>query len=332
MQAFNYGSYARAFELGVSKPNMTKIAKALFYPIVEAEDVVNRAQNYYVVDSKYAKAWYEQTQDIPVNIKMAAGRKDIVDGIGNYFAKKVLGVVTNQLQEAAMFAAMTALVRDSDLLQEQKDELFQYYEKDRAKFLGRAFLYAVIGDNTKKSPFVIEEPVEEDIRKFKELVKKSHQKPKALQPPKEIEDHELGYVRELYRVYQEISGEEYVRPEDLDGQPRLRKDFDKQRKDYYKAETIHRELRDTIRLDETASFDLLKDEMYEGVITTRDKDYNNGFDRMTAVMEHASIVPLPQNLQDRLLDWVGAAEKKGVCHMLVNDKRLSWMEDIDDEE
>lgn len=28
MQVFNYGAYARAFELGVTKPNMTKIAKA----------------------------------------------------------------------------------------------------------------------------------------------------------------------------------------------------------------------------------------------------------------------------------------------------------------
>lgn len=332
MRVFNYASYARAFELGVSKPNMTKIARALFEPIVSAEGVVNRAKNPYVIDSGYAKAWYDQAHDIPVNIKKAAGRQDIVNGIGDYFASEILDVVTNQIQEAAMYVAMTALVRDSDLLQEQKDELFECYEKDRAEFLGRAFLYAVVGDNLKKSPSVVEEPIEEDIRKFKELVKKSHPRPKAIQPPEIIEDHELGYVRELYRVYEEVSGEEYARPEDLDGQPKLRKDFNKQRKDYYKAETIHRELRDTIRLDETEGFDLLKDEMYDCVITTRDKDYDTGFARMTAVMEHASLVPLPLNLQDRLLDWVGAGEKKGVCHMLVNDKRLSWMEDGDDEE
>ena len=81
MQVFNYASYARAFEFGVSKPNMTKIAKALFEPIVGAEGVVNRAHNPYVIDSKYAKAWYQQDQDIPENIKKAAGRQDIIDGI-----------------------------------------------------------------------------------------------------------------------------------------------------------------------------------------------------------------------------------------------------------
>lgn len=90
MQVFNYASYARAFEFGVSKPNMTKIAKALFEPIVGAEGVVNRAHNPYVIDSKYAKAWYQQDQDIPENIKKAAGRQDIIDGIGDYFASYIL--------------------------------------------------------------------------------------------------------------------------------------------------------------------------------------------------------------------------------------------------
>ena len=332
MQVFNFGAYAKAFEKGVSNPNMTKIVKALFEPIISVDGVVNRLNKPYVIDSKCAGQWYKQEKDIPVNIKKAAGRQDIVKGIGDYFAAHILDVETNQMQEATMLEAMIELVRDSDLLQEQKDELFGYCKEDHAEFLGRAFLYAVVGDNAKKSPPVVEEPLDIDIRKFKELVKKNHPRPKALQPPEEIEEHELRYVRELYRVYHELTGEEYVRPEDLDGQPRLRKDFNKQRKDYYKAETIHRELRDTIRLDETEAFDLLKDEMYDGVITTRDKAFDSGFERMTAVMEHATIVPLPPNLKDRLLDWVGAGEKKGVCHMLVNDKRLSWMEDENDEE
>ena len=133
-------------------------------------------------------------------------------------------------------------------------------------------------------------------------------------------------------MYGQISGQEYARPEDLDEKPKLRKNFNRQRKDYYLAETIHRELRDTIRLDEEDGFDLLKDEVCDGVITTCEKSYNSGFDRLTAVMEHATSVPLSNNLQDRMLDWVGPGEKKGVCHMLVNEERLGWMEVDDDEE
>lgn len=331
MQAYNYAAYARVFALGVSKPNMTKIAKALFEPVISADGVFNRFGDPYTINSKNSKAWYDQTDDIPENIKIAAGRQDIADHIGDYFISKILGIVTNANKEPEMYSRMIALIRDSDLHPDVQKELLDYYQDDtREEFLGRAFLYALVGDNTKKPTEIEDEPVESDIKAFTELIKKSHKKPKRMQPPDEVEEHELGYVSELYRVYGELTGEEYVRPEDLDCHPKYRRNFDRQRKDYYAAETIHHELRDTIRLDETEGFDLLKDEVYDGVITTRDRDYDTGFSRMTAVMEHATEIPLSHNLQDRTLDWVGPGEKKGVCHMLVNDDRLRWMEDDDD--
>lgn len=331
MQAFNYAAYARVFALGISKPNKTKIAKVLFEPIISAEGVFNRVGNPYTIDSANAKDWYDQTSDIPENIKTAAGRQDIADQIGDYFISKIIGVVTNPMKEPEMYSRMIELIRDSDLQPDVQKELLDYYQsEEKEEFLGRAFLYAVVGDNTIKPSEIEEEPVESDIKAFLELIKKSHKKPKRMQPPDKVEEYELGYVSELYRVYGELTGEEYVSPEELDGHPKYRRDFDRQRKDYYAAETIHHELRDTIRLDETEGFDLLKDEVYDGVITTRDKHYDTGYSRMTAVMEHATEIPLSHNLQDRTLDWVGPGEKKGVCHMLVNDDRLRWMEDDDD--
>lgn len=56
MQYFNYASYAKAFEKGISDPNMTMIAKALFEPIISADHVLKRKGNIYVIDSKYVKA------------------------------------------------------------------------------------------------------------------------------------------------------------------------------------------------------------------------------------------------------------------------------------
>ena len=331
MEIYNYVSYARAFECGISQPNMTKIAKTLFKPIIDLDGVVNRVGNLYTIDSKLAKSWYDGGR-IPEGIKDGAGRQDLFDSIGDYFASDILGVVTNPAMESAMYSAMIRLIRSSDLEKDKQYELLRLYDDgEKPEFLGRAFLYAVVCDNTKKSSDYEESPVDADIRIFKDLIKKSHRKPTSIVPPDEIEEHEIGYVRELYRVYHEKTGDDYARPEDLDAQPKLRRHFDRNRKDYYMAETIHRELRDTIRLDEEDGFDLLKDEMYEGVIATRDKTtYNYAIERLDAVMEHATIVPLSNNLQDRMLDWVGAGEKKGVCHMLVNDKRLTWMEDKDD--
>lgn len=52
MRIFNYAAYAEAFELGVSKPNMTKITKALFEPIVRFDGVVNHVGNLYTINQR----------------------------------------------------------------------------------------------------------------------------------------------------------------------------------------------------------------------------------------------------------------------------------------
>ena len=330
MRVYNYAAYAKVFEKGVPNPNMTVIAKVLFEPIISMDGVVNRVGNPYVITPTYAKNWYEQHTDIPENIKRASGRPELVNSIADYFSDKIIDVVINQMLESVVYSAMLTLIRDSDLEDDQKQELLDYYtENERAEFLGKAFLYSVVRDNLKKDSDIADAPAAKEIQTFHSIVDKSRKKPKRIEPPAEIEDHEMGYVRELYRTYHQVTGDEYARPEDLDGTPKLRRDFDRQRKDYYLAETIHRELRDTIRQDETEGFDILKDEMYDGVITTRDKAYDNAFERLTAVMEHATKVPISHNLQEVMLDWVGPGEKKGVCHMLVNDERLTWVEEED---
>lgn len=331
MRVFNYASYAQTLELGISKPNMTKIAKALFEPIISRDTVLNRNGNPYTITPTMAKAWWEQSSDIPGNIKIATGDPDLINNIAAYFYDNIIDGLVNSMLESQMYSAMVTLIRESDLQPDSINELMQYYESnENDEFLGRAFLYAVAKDNMEKDAAYVEAPIDADIRIFKELIKKSHKKPTSIVPPDEIEDHELGYVQELYHVYHEETGEYYARPADLDSQPKLKKNFNRHRKDYYCAETIHRELRDTIRLDETEGFDILKDEVFDGVIITCEKDYDSSLQRLTAVMEHATVVPISHNLQDRMLDWVGPGEKKGVCHMLVNDKRLTWMEDEDD--
>ena len=89
MRTFNYAMYARTIELGIASPNMTKIAQSLFEPIISHEGVVNHLGNPYNIDSKQAKAWYEQTKGIPANIKTAAGLLEIVNSIGDTSRKKL---------------------------------------------------------------------------------------------------------------------------------------------------------------------------------------------------------------------------------------------------
>ena len=61
---FSYiGTYL--FSKGIIKPNMTKIAKILFEPIIGLGDCVNRHGEPYTIDNKSANLWYKQEADIP---------------------------------------------------------------------------------------------------------------------------------------------------------------------------------------------------------------------------------------------------------------------------
>lgn len=109
MRVIDYASYAQTLELGISKPNMTKIAKALFESIISMYTVLNRVGNSYTITPTMAKAWWEQTSDIPGNIKIATGIPDLVNSIGEYFSENIIDGLINQMLESKMYSAMVVL-------------------------------------------------------------------------------------------------------------------------------------------------------------------------------------------------------------------------------
>ena len=226
--------------------------------------------------------------------------------------------------EEGMYKALKEYIFDSSLDEATKIELSELLDQnEQGDFLGRAFILALSGDNRVQDTPYDKLPIADDLKYYHELMKR-YTKPQMIQVPDEPEDHEMPYVSELYRAYGEKTGNTYIRPEDLEDEPALKRDFDRQRTSYYQAETIRREMRDTLKVDEESNFSDFKDEVYDGVIDTCDAEYDNGYERMKAVIQHATTVPLSSNTEDRMLRWVGPGEKKGACHMLVNDEKLYW--------
>ena len=335
MRVYNYASFAKVFSKGIIKPNMTKIAKILFEPVISLGDCVNRHGEPYTIDNKSASLWYKQEADIPGNLKKAANDGRVYKGIGKYFTDEVLDKVLSGVKADDMVAELLNLIKESDLSEMEKGDLNKLYEDgDLGGFLGRAFLYAILPNNMKKDASyedysktaqVTAADINHEIEAFRQFVGQ-FKKPAPLSPPLTIATEEMKYVTELFRVYQEKTGVECNCVKDLDSCPNMKKNFNRQRKDYYLAETIRRGLRDTVAPQEEENFEAVKEEMYEGVVTTEEKDYACGYDRMNAVMEYATLVELSSNLQTVTLNWIGPGEKKGICHMLVNDEKLSWIE------
>ena len=90
MRVYNYASFAKVFSKGIIKPNMTKIAKILFEPVISLGDCVNRHGEPYTIDNKSASLWYKQEADIPGNLKKAVNDGRVYKGIGKYFTDEEL--------------------------------------------------------------------------------------------------------------------------------------------------------------------------------------------------------------------------------------------------
>lgn len=328
MQRYNYSSYVKIFATGLSNSNMTEITKKLFEPIISQEFVLNKKGQPYNINSREASDWYNQKRDIPKNIKKAVEKPQIYCHIGEYFQTNIIEKYINPLKESTMYENMLLLIKQSNLAQEEKLEFEKIYsEHDYGNFLGRAFLYSLVQDNRRQKDECSLIYMDDDLKTLERIIHK-YPKPVPIQPPAILANSELKYVNELYSVYQEKTGTIFSSPEDLLPFKKWRLHFERQRKDYYLAETVCRGLRDTMCQNEAEKFDYVKDEIYDGVINTAEKDYACGFDRLTAVMEHATSVSLSHNIQMMILNWIGPGEKKGICHMLVNDERLSWLGDV----
>lgn len=148
--------------------------------------------------------------------------------------------------------------------------------------------------------------------------------PLAILPDEIIEPTELTYITELLKAYSEELGVQIDTVESLKAYNSYFQHLNRQRKDYYAAETIRRFVRDT--LTDSQQFDVLKEEIYNGIIDTHEQYYDNGYKRLIADLQQAVQTNTSKCLLDSKMHCIGNGERKGTCHMLVNDNRLRWVD------
>lgn len=75
-----------------------------------------------------------------------------------------------------------------------------------------------------------------------------------------------------------------------------------------------------------SEFDALKVDLYDGICDICASDYADGLLRMRATLSQAAGFPLSGSAIAQFPSMIKAAEKKGLCHMLVNDHKLEWVQ------
>lgn len=78
--------------------------------------------------------------------------------------------------------------------------------------------------------------------------------------------------------------------------------------------------------EEEEYFTILTQEIFDGVIDVWEAPYNYGIDRLRDVLQAAIQTPVNQCWLSKDTVWIGNSQKKGVCHVLVNEGRIDgWV-------
>lgn len=147
--------------------------------------------------------------------------------------------------------------------------------------------------------------------------------PETVKPSDSVQQEEMPYISALLEAYSDDLKIPIDTTEALKAYDNYFTHLNRQRKDFYTAETIRRFVRDT--LTDSKQFDILKEEIYDGIIDTHEQDYDSGYKRLVADLKQATIVNTSKSMLDSKLHCIGSSERKGVCHMLVNDDKLRWV-------
>lgn len=137
--------------------------------------------------------------------------------------------------------------------------------------------------------------------------------------PDEPQTYEARYVRQLLDAYGDVKKETFSHHKDIEPHHQYREHFRRSREKFFQAEQLNRFSRDNFP---PGAFESLKQEVYDGVVDTSEREYLNGFSRVLATTDRATSIALSQN---ELAAHAQSGDKIGICHHLANEDRLMWV-------
>lgn len=325
-----FGTYAKALQKALQQPSTNQAVAELLLELITKNANPNDIGADFSIKPKMVSEWFSLQRDINKEIVALASSLQVIASAQRGFSDRVVVcLVPNLILD--LISELCELVQgDNTISSEQKDALLLNAHKDTlSDFLSATFLYALHKSNkllpnaanAEISAELAPSPL--DVDNLKKILSQFKPPDRLPVPPNPIED-EMAYIQALLAAYAEAAGIDTLSKDQLPSYPRFQKDLAQRRKEYYAAESVRRGTQEVFGREDADAFSVLKDETYDGVFDVHSKDFPHGFDRLLAVMEQASSITINRCLLSRT-NWIGSSEKKGVCHILVNDGAISWV-------
>jgi hypothetical protein len=299
--------------LSLDSNSTENILNLLFQFVVDENNLCNKAGDIFYIDKTMASRLLNNKDNVPLELQNAVAFIKEHDALTNYFRDNL---PFKPEKDYSFIKRITDIIKaDKGLSDRQREEYLGLARLETVyEFLTRIFIYCVMTDNKKS-------------------VEKKTSTQERYHPLTQIEysddvdeeESKLPYLTSLLDAYSDCEKGK-ITLEVLNKYPKYEQNLSRQRKSYYAAETLRRGPRDVYGEDENDQFEILKEETFDGVIDVWEMDYDHGFDCLNAVMAQASQIRVDRCILARETNWIGNSEKKGVCHILVNNQRIKgWV-------
>lgn len=321
-----FSSFCKAFTAH-SEKTPSHISRRLLKLITDVNSVKNRSGNRYSFKSKELLEFLNGESRIYERIIKATENEVVKNHIRMDFEDACCDLLDFDSYDLVYDDLKKQVKNDDTLSPESKKQLLGGRE-DLISNGPDIFIYAIGNDNLtnpKKAKIKKELSTSEIQKRIIELVKK-YPKPLQIKVPNEITADEMTYVSAILEAFAEDAGVDVILEDELISKENYRKyknKLDRYRSDFYRAESIRESLKDTKLETEVGVFKELEDDTYNGIIDKVEEDYPTSFARMTSVLNHVTTISLQSLIAS---SWVGSSEKKGICHILVNEGRIWWKE------
>lgn len=149
---------------------------------------------------------------------------------------------------------------------------------------------------------------------------------KQITPPFKVDESEINYIKCLLDAY----GDHYkYNIENLkmleSNYPKEYNHFKRQRQYYYSAEALRKYSIESLphqKQHEKTHFEKLKDEYQCVIEDVLDESFEDGYECVKEVVKEVARVRCDNNLLNSV---VGIPDKKGICHHLSNEGKVSWV-------
>lgn len=328
MFIITFSDVCKAFEAHAKTDCMSVISRRLLKLITDQEEVVNEKGEKYRIQTKELIELFKGELDIFPNIRKAAKEYTIKAKVDFDFEDVCADLLEDDNYDDVQNELIDLVNADEMLSASEKKRILEYRNGDLLSIGPAVFLYSLQNNNnTKPKVKKAKKPatIEGALDALKELISKLP-KPVAIEVPKEISATEMIYVSAILDAFAEDAGVSVISHGDLITKTeysKYKQKFDRYRTDYYKAESIKESLKDTKLENEDGLFEKLEEDMYGCIIDKVEDDYPTSYKRMTSVLEYVTSVNL-SSLLAKIPDLVGGTQKKGLCHILVNEERIKW--------